>query len=57
MSTSKSTTTAMQYAKDKAEKRPSFIKDGKKGNYRREAVGCSYSRKIARDPLWVLLNS
>ena len=57
MSTSKNTATAMQQAKDKVNKRPSFIKDGRKGHYRSEAIGCGYSRKMAKDPLWVLLHS
>ena len=56
MSTSKNNA-AMQFAKEQQAKKVVRVKDGKKGHYRSEAVGCSYSRKLARDPLWVLLNS
>ena len=55
MSTSKKS--AMEIAKEQQAKKVVRVKDGKKGYYRSEAVGCSYSRKMARDPLWSVLNS
>lgn len=56
MSTSKNNA-AMQYAKEQQAKRVVRVKDGKKGHYRSEAIGCSYSQRLAKDPLWVLLHS
>lgn len=49
--------TAMEIAKEKEARKVVRVKDGKKGHYRSEAVGCSYSQRLAKDPLWVLLHS